>query len=91
MSVFGKIKQTVNVEWLTKDNNKQLSSRARELGYKFFCERYLHGITVSESNGKICVHGKCYRSMRKNEAPHKVKIEIFEEKITESLCSCTAG
>ena len=33
MSVFGKIKQTVNVDWLTKDSNKQLSSRARELGY----------------------------------------------------------
>ena len=72
MSVFGKIKQTANVDWLTKDSNKQLSSKARELGYKFFCERYLHGFTVCESNGTICVHGKCFRSMRKNEAPHKV-------------------
>ena len=72
MSAFDKIKQTINVDCITKDSNKQLSSRARELGYEFFCECYLHGITASENTSKISMHGKSYSSMHKHETPHKL-------------------
>lgn len=91
MSLLEKINQSINVEWLVKNNNRILSSRSRQRGYNFYCERYIHGVSLSEKDNTVSIQAKCFRSMRKNELPHKVRVDVQEDVVADSMCSCTAG
>ena len=51
--------------------NKWLESKkGRKKGDKYFLETYLEGVQILFSEDRSVVKGKCYRSMRKTEAPH---------------------
>ena len=69
-----------------------------EKGYKFFTENYIHGVFVKKEDGGggTCeVKGRCYRSQKKNETPHTVKLKIAEREgrgnVEGAECSCKAG
>ena len=52
-----------------------------EKGYKFFTENYIDDVFLKEEDGRVgtCeVKGRCYRSQKKNETPHTVKLKIAE-------------
>lgn len=72
-----------------------LSKRAKERGYNFFTNGYVHGLKLVKTSTEtmIDVGAKCYRSMRKSETPHIINLTIDTEKknITERHCSCKAG
>ena len=71
-------------------------------GYKLFTEGYIHNIecraeTIGTNAGSKCdVRARCWRSMRKNERPHKLKLVLHKQKhqvldIPSYICSCKAG
>ena len=71
-------------------------------GYKFFTEGYIHNIECRAENigtnaGSKCdVRARCWRSMRKNERPHKLKLVLHKQNrgmldIPSYICSCKAG
>lgn len=68
-----------------------------EKGYKFFTENYIHNVFVKEDDPGSCflIKALCFRSQRKNEAPHAVNITLKSEDgrgiVTEAKCSCKAG
>jgi hypothetical protein len=45
------------------------------------------------NDDEVDIKAKCYKSMRKNEPPHKVNIavRINEKYISDSSCSCVVG
>ena len=52
-------------------------------GYKFFTENYVHNVFVKEAaeeeGGRTRmseIKGCCYRSQKKSEAPHAIKLRI---------------
>ncbi len=53
-------------------------------------ERDVTGPSTSSSNS-VHVRGRCWRSMRKNESPHTVFLDIGREKVSDAHCSCKAG
>jgi hypothetical protein len=74
--------------------NVTVSSRAKERGYNFFINGYVHAVKLYHtSEKKVEIAAKCYRSMKKSEAPHKVNMTIDCNAcvIDESHCSCQAG
>ena len=76
--------------------NKWLESKkGRKKGDKYYLETYLEGVQILFSEDRSVVKGKCYRSMRKTEAPHKLRV-VFDSSEEESVevttqCSCKAG
>lgn len=75
-------------------NNKNLSTKCLEKGLNYFTQGYIHNIRVFKLESRVQVSAKCWRSMRKNDSPHSLHIEISiagDERITESYCSCKAG
>ena len=70
-----------------------------EKGHKFFTENYIHDVFVKEedSRSRTCyVKGHCFRSQKKSEAPHTVKLKIAADRedkgnVEEAECSCKAG
>lgn len=84
-----KIPNNIAVSFLP--NSESLSKKATEKGLNYFTQGYIHKIKISEVNSTVRVDAKCWRSMRKNQDPHKLHIEIGDEKLTESYCSCKAG
>ena len=78
-------------------------------GYKFSTEGHVNNIelklelvreesqTVKDSERQCHICAKCWRSvMRKNEAPHNLKLVLYKPKaaaveISNCLCSCKAG
>lgn len=74
--------------------NTSISKRAKERGYNYFMNSYVHALKLYKSSDEsIDIAAKCFRSMRKSEAPHKINmtITITTSSITESHCSCKAG
>ena len=75
--------------------NKWLESKkGRKKGDKYYLETYLEGVQILFSEDRSVVKGKCYRSMRKTEAPHKLRV-VFDSSEEESVevttqCSCKA-
>ena len=68
--------------------NKWLESKkGRKKGDKYYLETYLEGVQILFSEDRSVVKGKCYRSMRKTEAPpsEEESIEVTTQ------CSCKAG
>ena len=45
----------------------------------------------SEARGAIRVDARCWRSMRKSQDPHNLHVEIGDDKLSESYCTCKAG
>ena len=73
-------------------NFKDISKKALNRGYIYFSESYIHDIKVcGESCGNVSVEAKCWRSLRKNETPHKLCTDFKNEKLVEACCSCKAG
>ena len=76
--------------------NKWLKSKnGRKKGSKYYLQTYLEDVQVLFSEDCCVVKGKCYRSMRKTEAPHKLRI-VFDSSEEESIevttqCSYKAG
>jgi len=69
-----------------------------EKGYKFFTENYMHNVFVKEEDdraGTRGVKGRCYRSRKKSEAPHRVKLKIADREgrgnVEKAEYSCKAG
>lgn len=83
-----KIPENISVSYLPE--SKSLSQRILGKGLNYYTQSYIHNIHVFEDE-TIRVVAKCWRSMRKNENPHKLHIEIGEEKLLESFCTCKAG
>ena len=75
--------------------NKWLKSKkGRKKGDKYNLETYLEGVKILFSQDCCVVKAKCYRSMRKTEAPHKLRtvFDSSEEDIkVTTQCSCKAG
>ncbi|XP_028461619.1 uncharacterized protein LOC114573556 [Perca flavescens] len=63
-------------------------------GYKFFHEEFIHNYQVSNIlQRQVVVRGRCFRSMRKSEEPHKLEISLAAENanLNAFSCSCAAG
>lgn len=61
-------------------------------GYKLFAENYLHDVYTASSQQCQWVKGRCYRSQRKTEEPHSMKIGLEKSgNCCKSNCSCKAG
>lgn len=84
-----KIPDNISISYLPESDS--LSKKALEKGLNYFTQGYVHNIRISEINDAVRMDARCWRSMRKNEAPHTLQIEINGHKITESYCSCKAG
>ena len=69
------------------------NNRAFDKGYNFFIESYIHEAFVCKDDKKFMVKAKCWRSQRKNEAPHMVSADIClkDGKVFCGRCSCIAG
>ena len=84
-----KIPGNIAVSYLPESDS--LSQKALEKGLNYFKQGYVHDMKVTDVNGSIRVDAKCWRSMRKNEAPHKIHIEIGTDTLKESYCTCKVG
>lgn len=68
-----------------------------ERGVNFFIEGYLHNVLVKwhVASETFYFRALCYRSLRKNEAPHKLRLAISSRgplyKVLGSSCTCVAG
>ena len=70
----------------------QISFKAKQQGYKFFTEGYIYNVEINNVNDiSVQISSHCYRSQRKSEKPHKECLDLGQEEITESWCSCQAG
>jgi hypothetical protein len=81
----------VNIEYF---KDKSLTGRSKEQGYNYYTLGYIHSVNLCKINDdEVDIKAKCYKSMRKNEPPHKVNItvRINEKYISDSSCSCVAG
>ncbi|KAK7484626.1 hypothetical protein BaRGS_00024152 [Batillaria attramentaria] len=70
-----------------------LTQRAKRQGYRFFVQGYLHKINITDHHGEASVSAKCFRSMRKSERPHSLRVcfDPAMKLINISKCSCKAG
>jgi len=71
------------VSWITIANHSKGCGKGEigEKGFKFFTKNYIHNVFVKEEDGRAGtrgVRGRCYRSQKKSEAPHRVKLKIAD-------------
>lgn len=72
--------------------NKWLESKKGEKrGDRYYLETYLEDVKILFSDYYCVVKANCYRSMRKTEAPHKLRIvfDSCEEGRTEATTQCS--
>ena len=67
-----------------------------ERGVNFFIEGYLHkvGAQNHKESKTFYFRALCYRSLRKSEPPHKIRLAISTEQpydVLASSCTCVAG
>lgn len=86
---LSRIPDNISLKYLP-DQDK-LSSKVLQKGLDYFTQGYIHDIKVLELENKIRVEARCWPSMKKNQPPHRLHIEITEEKCEEAYCSCKAG
>ena len=84
-----KIPENIGVSFLPDSDS--LSKKASEKGLNYFTQGYIHEMKISDVHGTVRVDAKCWRSMRKNQPPHNLHIEIGKDTLSESYCSCKAG
>jgi hypothetical protein len=54
-------------------------------------QKYKSNINISEARGAMRVDARCWRSMRKSQDPHNLHVEIGDDRLSESYCTCKAG
>ncbi|KAJ8314825.1 hypothetical protein KUTeg_006975 [Tegillarca granosa] len=77
---------------LAPPRNSVRESKATRANH--YTQGYKHGIKISDGESeKVHVTARCWPSMRKNQPPHTLSIEIDRPNgsITEGHCSCKAG
>lgn len=67
-----------------------------ERGVNFFIEGYFHNVLVKHhiESKTFYFRARCYRSLRKSESPHQIKLAISTEQpfdVLASSCTCVAG
>jgi hypothetical protein len=67
---------------------ESLSKKALEKGLNYFTQGYIHNIKNSEARGTMRVDARCWRSMRKSQDPCNRHVEIGDDKLSESYCTC---
>jgi hypothetical protein len=70
---------------------ESLSKKTLEKDLNYFIQDYIHNIKISEAHGARRVDARCWRSMRKSQDPHNLHVEIDDDKLSESYCTCKAG
>ena len=61
-------------------------------GYRFFFDGYVFDEEVSSVKDKVTVKCCCFRSMKKNEPPHRLHVVLDTDgKVISGKCSCVAG
>ena len=83
------ISDNISISFLP--DHQKLADRILKRGLNFYTQSFIHDIKVYPETSNVKVVAKCWRSMRKSEKPHSLHIEIAEEKIVESYCSCKVG
>ncbi|XP_056441326.1 uncharacterized protein LOC130378640 [Gadus chalcogrammus] len=82
-----------DVHRLTEQHSITARSKL-DKGYSLFFEKYVYDYEVSNIiDREVAVRSRCYRSMKKREQPHYLKI-VFQAdgaNLQETTCSCTAG
>ena len=67
-----------------------------ERGVNFFIEGYIHNVFAKHQveSGRFYLRALCYRSLRKSETPHKIRLAISVKDpydVLGSSCTCVAG
>lgn len=62
-------------------------------GYKFFFENFVHDACAVMQGNHIFIKARCFKSQKKNDAPHRVSAQIDCETldVVNAHCSCKAG
>ncbi|XP_022804138.1 uncharacterized protein LOC111341436 [Stylophora pistillata] len=90
-------KSLLNLPKMSSDNITNFTKKTgkKEMGpkgYKLFAENYLDDVYTASSQQCQWVKGRCYRSHRKTEEPHSMKIGLDKSgNCYKSNCSCKAG
>lgn len=72
-------------------NSSKLSDKVLQKGLNYFTQGYIHNIKIYNSDVSVQAAARCWRSMRKNQSPHQLSLEIQNDSISESHCSCKVG
>ena len=89
-TILDVLPNTINVDYF---KDKTLTGRSKDQGYNYFTLGYIHSVYLCEiSANEVDITAKCYRSMRKNEQPHKINITVRKDEkvISDSRCSCVS-
>lgn len=84
----------ISFSFVEKFIQKSSSSSGREQmtkGFKYYSEEFVHSVAVYQDETGCLVKGKCFRSQKKNDSPHDVKILITHDNVHSAFCSCTIG
>jgi len=88
-SLLEHIPNSISVDFLP--NSKEISSKSLDKGLNYFVQGYIHEIEFSRNQNFVTVSAKCWPSMRKNNPPHKLNMDISDTSIVDAFCTCTAG
>ena len=72
------------------DYNK-ISQKARQRGLNYFLQGYIHEISIKTDNNIILIKAKCYRSYRKSQSPHHLRVDIDNDTCTAFFLNKTHG
>jgi len=81
-----------SVEYLP--NLKSIAERITRKALNLYTQGYIHKIEIfNEKLPMINLCARCWRSMRKSEKPHDVRIEIDGPRrlISDAYCTCKVG
>ena len=70
---------------------ESLSKKVLEKGLNYFTQGYICNIKISEAHGAMRVDARCWRSMRKSPDSQNLHVEIDDDKLSESYCTCKVG
>ena len=83
---FRKIPDNIAVSFLP-----DFESLSKKKGRNYFTQGYIHNIEISEAHGTMRVDARWLRSMRKSQDPYNLHVEIGDDKLSESYCTCKTG
>ncbi|PFX12626.1 UBX domain-containing protein 4 [Stylophora pistillata] len=93
---LAKIPDQISVSFLP--DHSDLSQKVLEKGLNYFIQGFVHDIKIchapntgASAPSGTRVDAKCWRSMKKHEDPHKLHLEINDNKISEAVCTCKVG
>ena len=55
-----------------------ITKREKERGYSYFSQGYIH-LLFRGGEQEISIQARCFRSMRKSEAPHMLNMVVSED------------